>query len=435
VGRIARGHAMTWRPTSTHLAAIAWLALAAGQTARVVATGSLMSGDGVYHFAHLHSIVVDRDLDPVNEIRYFRQQARSPYTGQFKIGNRPPRHPSTGEVVNKYPIGLALLTLPAYVTVYAVSHGLAAAGVPADVSGYGWTYQYFTGLLIAAYAVLGLWCCQRVATARDVTASDGWWATLLVAGATPWLFYATLEPLFSHALSATGTAVLVWQWLRARTGDRPSPWCVTGIVAGLAATVRYQDALLLVIPALDLLASRNRRPREVIVCGLALGAGALVGVLPQLAVNYHLFGNPLATGYFGEGFTHWRSPGLLYTLTSADVGLVRWAPIVAPALAGLVIGAHRGWPHARIGLVYVALQIYIVGSWFFLSQGHAFGNRMLVSCTVFFVVGLAGALAHAGTRPQLRASIRAAGVFLVGVNLLLMWLWSRGVIGPVGRLG
>jgi hypothetical protein len=193
--------------------------------------------------------------------------------------------------------------------------------------------------------------------------------------------------------------------------------------------------VLLVIPAIDLLASLIRRPRETTGRGLALGAGALVGVLPQLAVNYHLFGNPFTTGYFGEGFRHWRSPGLLYTLTSADVGLVRWSPIVALALAGLVIGARRGWPQARMGLFFVALQLYMVSSWYFLSQGHSFGNRMLVNCTVFFVVGLAGLLAAAGNHPQVRTSIQAAGAFLVGVNLLLMWLWSRGVIGPVGRLG
>lgn len=425
---------MTWRPRPAHLLGAVWLVLAAGQTARVVATGSLMSGDGVYHFAHLHSIVVDRDLDPVNEIRYFRERARSPYTGQPKIGNRPPRNPSTGDGINKYPIGLALLTLPAYVAVYLMSHGLVAAGVPADISGYGWTYQYFVGLLIAAYAVLGLWCCQRVATARDVAGTDGWWATLLVAGATPWLFYATLEPLFSHALSATCAALLAWQWLRARNGDRPALWFVTGLVAGVAATVRYQEATLIVMPGLDLLATKIREPRALMARGLALGAGALVGVLPQLAVNYHLFGNPFTTGYFGEGFGHWRSPWLLYTLTSSEVGLVPWAPIVALALAGLVLGARRGWPHARIGLILVGLQLYLVSSWFFLSQGHAFGNRMLVNCTVFFAVGLAAVLAAAGQRPRWRAAIQAAGVVLVGVNLLLMWLWSRGAIGPLGRL-
>ncbi len=169
--------------------------------------------------------------------------------------------------------------------------------------------------------------------------------------------------------------------------------------------------------------------------GLALGAGALTGVLPQLAVNYHLFGNPFTTGYVGEGFPHWRSPWLLYTLLSADVGLLRWAPIVALGIAGLVIGARRGWPHARIGLVFVGVQLYMVSSWFFLSQGHTFGNRMMVNCTVFVAVGLAALLTATVRRPRVRATIQAVGVLLVGVNVLLMWLWTRGAIGPLGRLG
>jgi len=433
VGCAADGDAMTWRPTTGHLLVAVWLALAAAQTARVVATGSLASGDGIYHFAHLHSIVVDRDLDPINEIRYFSEQARSPWTGRPKIGNRSTRNPATGKVINKYPIGLALLTLPAYVVVYAGSLVLTAAGVPADVSGYGWTYQYASGLLIAAYAVFGLWCCQRVATTVDVTAEDGWWATLLVAGATPWLFYTTLEPLFSHALSATCAALLVWRWLRARVVDGLSQWFVTGLVAGVAVAIRYQDAVLLAIPALDLVSTRMRMPRAMAARGLVLGGGALLGALPQLAANYHLFGNPFMTGYFGEGFPHWRSPWLLYTLMSADVGLMRWAPIVALAIAGLVIGAWRGWPHARIGLVAVGLQVYTVSSWFFVAQGHTFGNRMLVNCTVFFAVGLAALLTATTRHSQLRLTIQAVGGLLVGVNVLMMWLWSRGAIGPLAN--
>ena len=108
---------------------------------------------------------------------------------------------------------------------------------------------------------------------------------------------------------------------------------------------------------------------------------------------------------------------------------------MALALAGLVIGAWRGWPHARVGLVVVGVQLYMVSSWFFVSQGHSFGNRMLVNCTVFFVAGLAGVLAVADKRPRLRAAIQTAGVILAGVNLLLMWLWCRGAIGPLARLG
>ena len=81
---------------------------------------------------------------------------------------------------------------------------------------------------------------------------------------------------------------------------------------------------------------------------------------------------------------------------------MRWAPIVAPAIAGLVIGARRGWPHARIGLVVVGVQVYMVSSWFFVSQGHTFGNRMLVNCTVFFAVGLAALLTATADSARLR---------------------------------
>ena len=174
-----------------------WLLLVAAQATRIAATGSLMSGDAVYHFAHLHSLVIDRDLDAVNEVRYFRDGAKSPFTGRPKLDNRTSRNQHTGEVVNKYPLGVALLTLPAYVLVYLVSSMLAAAGVGADVSGYGWTYQFACGVMVAAYAVVGLAVCQRIAAREGGLAdADAWWSTLLVAGATPWLFYTTLEPLF-----------------------------------------------------------------------------------------------------------------------------------------------------------------------------------------------------------------------------------------------
>ena len=112
MGRSEIVRRVTRHATAPALAAI-WLVLVAGQGARLAATGSLMSGDGVYHFAHLHSLVVDRDLDAVNEIRHFQQAARSSYTGRPKIGAYPTRHPVMGEPVNKYPLGVALLTLPA----------------------------------------------------------------------------------------------------------------------------------------------------------------------------------------------------------------------------------------------------------------------------------------------------------------------------------
>ena len=424
VHRVSRGHAIQG------LAAI-WLVLAAGQAARLAATGSLMSGDGVYHFAHLHSLVVDRDLNAVNEIRYFQQTARSPYTGRPKIGAYPTRHPVTGEPINKYPLGLALLTLPAYAAVHAGAHAASVIGLPADTSGYGPVYQWASGLMVAAWAVWGLWCCVRVSAAAGATESDSWWAAVLATTATPWLFYATLEPFFSHALSAAAAATLFLVWLRARDGESSGAWAAVGLVGGVAALIRYQDVTLLLMPVLDVIARPTRRWRARVRCAAALGVGALAGFTPQLVANAVVFGDPLVTGYAREGFIYWQSPWLLYSLFAPDAGLFRWAPIAVVTLVGLVYGARRGWPQARWGLATFAMQLYLVSSWYFYSQGHTFGNRMLVNCTVVLAVGLAGVLTALRPRPAMRRAALILCCVLVGLNVVAMVLWSTGRIGPL----
>ena len=403
-----------------------------------MATGSLMSGDAVYHFCHLHTLVVDRDLDPTNEIAHY-QQARSSYTGLPKIGNAPPLDPVTGRAIDKYPIGTALMLLPAYAGVYVSSLALSAAGIPADITGYGWTYQLAAGWLTAAYAALGLLAMIRVCQSGDVAEDVAVAAAATIALATPWLFYVTLEPLFAHALSATVVALLIRAWLVARSQDRAGWWVATGVIGGLAAIIRYQDALFLIVPALDALLHVRRR-------GLALPAlaiGAVAGASPQLAANVALFGSPFHTGYAAEGFTHLSSPWLLFTLFSSKVGLLRWSPIVALALIGLAVGTRRGWIVARLGLVAVAAQWYLVSSWYFVSQGHTFGNRMLTNCAVFFVAGLGemfrgawgaqGARGAQGAQGAMRRVMVAACVVAITLNLILIALWALGSIGPLAR--
>jgi hypothetical protein len=252
-------------------------------------------------------------------------------------------------------------------------------------------------------------------------------ATLVVALGTPWLFYATLEPLFAHALSATAVAMLFWAWLVAREKNRPGFWALTGIAAGVAATIRYQDALFLLVPVIDVILHGRRRA---VALG-ALAVGTSIGASPQWVVNTLLWGQPLRTGYAAEGFSHFRSPWLLFTLFSAKVGLLRWSPIAAIAVVGLVKGVWRGSIVARLGLLAVAAQWYLVSSWYFVSQGHSFGNRMLTNCTVLFAVGLAEVLAWTGGAMR-RAVLLVCGL-AVAVNLTLIGLWALGRIGPLAQ--
>jgi hypothetical protein len=79
------------------------------------------------------------------------------------------------------------------------------------------------------------------------------------------------------------------------------------------------------------------------------------------------------------------------------------------------IGAHPrwGWPQARWGL------------------GHTFGNRRLVNCTVVLAVGLAAILTALRPHRALRRAALVLGCVLVGLNVVAMWLWSTGPVGPL----
>jgi hypothetical protein len=81
--------------------------------------------------------------------------------------------------------------------------------------------------------------------------------------------------------------------------------------------------------------------------------------------------------------------------------------------------------------VLLGAQVYLVSSWYFYSQGHSFGNRMLVNCTPVIAVGLAALLTSLAQRPRLRLLALGTGIGLVAVNLLLMGLWAAGRIGPL----
>src|SRR5262249_13087086 len=80
--------------------------------------------------------------------------------------------------------------------------------------------------------------------------ASAWTAAAIVWG-TPVLYYLTLAPGFSHAVSLAVGSLLLWLPLDARDrGWTVGRAAIGGAVAGLAALVREQDLLFLAIPAL-----------------------------------------------------------------------------------------------------------------------------------------------------------------------------------------
>ncbi len=150
---------------------------------------------------------------------------------------------------------------------------------------------------------------------------------------------------------------------------------------------------------------------------LVIGLASIV-FIPQL-ITYKVLGGRFAPSSTVGDKLDWLAPHALEVLFSPAYGLIPWAPVVLPALAGLVILSRRGGGLAlALGVAFLA-QVYVAGSYSTWMAASSFGQRRFINCTVIFAFGLAALLSWAVERGVPRALL----VALAGVAVL----WEGGL--------
>ena len=282
--------------------------------------------------------------------------------------------------------------------------------------------------------------------ARAITnAPVAFWATLAIWLATPALFYSHLAPTYAHATSwfAASAFLTVWYRTRARRGWRG--WIALGLLGGLVAMVREQDAVLLAVPAVDeaaRLLPGVRRPdgawwRDVartLGAGVLMGASALVAFTPQLAVYKALNGNLRPSTEVSDKL-QWAAPNALRVLFDPAHGLFLWTPILAVAVIGLGLLIARD---SRLGLSLATgfvLTWYLNGAFQTWSTAGSFGARRFIVSSPIFAVGLAEVFRRFGMRqaknPHSDAALRTPHAALrlwVPALVIVAILWNGGLI-------
>jgi hypothetical protein len=450
-----------WRPalTPARLFALAGLLAVLVYAASVAVLprryGHIVGGDGVHYYVYLRSLVHDGDLDFTNEYGQFNR-AITDATKQININVRTP----TGLVLNQFSIGPALLAMPLYLAVHGLTLAGRAAGLPVRADGYGLFYEgafALTGVLAGAagaavaYAALRRW----LAAGPALLGVAGLW----LGGSL--LYYTVASPVYAHTYSALGVAAWLLAWSRLAPG-RPVHWLGLGVLGGLMATMRWQEALFAAMPLLlwawdvargrpaeagaltpahadrpaggpissrgldDQPPARQGRDRRLLLVPVAYGLGLLLGFAPQMAAWMVLFGAPLAVPQTGYFFT-WREPHWLDVLLSTRNGLFTWTPVALFGVAGL-LALLRAQPRlAAVALAALLSQVLangLVADWW---GGAAFGARRFSGAAVFLALGV-GWLATLLWPARRRLALGAIALLIV-LNGLLMVQYSAFLRG------
>lgn len=281
-----------------------WIALLyfAGFFAHAILLGKTVYGDGVYYYAWL-----------------------------------------TALAPSKYAIGPALFWAPSYIMTGFGSEFIRQLAVG------------FTSVSLALVGLLMLWRMLQKQYSQTVSIMT----VAAIAGATNLLFYGSVDPVNSHALSFFATVFYLALLLSKRKN-----WFAIGISLGLIGLIRPQDLVYgLLLPSLQ----------PLIVAGFA------ITFFPQLVAWGGVI-SPYLTGSEGFDFLHPHFLGVVFNLKN---GLFVWTPITILGVVGLVIKKHYRY------LAVFVLTLYVTASWSTWWQGASYSARMLTSSLPVLAFGIA----------------------------------------------
>lgn len=375
--------------------------------------------DGYSYYVYLPSWFIYHDAS-------LASVARDCCGGEFPASTGVMRWPGTRRWVDVHPVGVAVMQAP----LFLAAHGLTRwSNLPAD--GFSLYYQHSVGLSGLAWIVAGLWVLRNLLRRHFSDAVTT--ATILaILLGTNLYHYATYDSFYSHPYAFFLFAALMDLTDRWHGAGERHP-VLLGVTAGLIVLVRHTNVLALVMfPLYGVTGVQSMRAN----CGwlyrdradLARSfAIALAVVAPQLALYYRATGRALISSYGPLGFD-FGSPHLFGVLFSVQKGLFFWSPILLLALAGLLLARGTARAFALPSLVFLAVNTYVIASWWDWQFGGSYGHRGFVDSLPMFAVGLAAVYSHAAARPSWRRVLWAVSVIAVALSLVQMLQYWNGVL-------
>ena len=373
--------------------------------------------DGAYSWLFARSLAFDGDLDFTNDYALCGDP--------FDVGV----DEGAGRPANPFYFGPALFLTP---LLWIIRH---VVRLPAGASeewraGCTGPIVFYTGLLSIIATVVAVWIAYRCAR-RWFGEIPSALAVLVMGLASPLAVTGTVSWYYSHLWATLTVAAALLCTVRATEApERRSRWVVTGMACGLAALMRPQESLWLLVPIAVIAASARRTPLRAVLGRTSLLAVGFVAVASlQLFVHQRLYGTPFVIPqgklYVQLGHAH---PWL--ALFSARSGLLYWTPLMWIGLLGIPWFVRR--EPTRVLAVAIVLvgcaQHYIASSALAWTGSATLGARVQTSLVpALFLTATALLEALLGW-----ARRRRVGPAAIAIALLLPWLaigWTTPVSG------
>lgn len=377
------------------------------------ASPKLIVGDGAQYYAWARSTVLDRDVDFRNDYRLlYPPDPLPPEVDQLT---------PAGLIVNKYPVGLALLESPGLL----LGHGIAIALRVWPADGASAPYQLSITLSLSLFYLYSVYLLYLAVIRFGAPAPNAGLLCMGMLMATNLWHYVVKEPAMAHGAGLALCCVVVFLLSR-----WPSSWeeignwslCLVGACAGALFLLRNTNVFL--APVLASLIFRGRRFAVRPVFLMTASALAVSGLQP-LALSI-LWGQLRLLPYPAESFTGgWN--GVLGGLLSDRHGLIVYHPWYAVLLALCLLALTRSDLRviAAGSIASVALLVVMNGSWWCWWFGDSFGNRAFIEALPPLTLVGALRLPRLETRST---SARGLMVLLVGAALLNALLWVGYVL-------
>ncbi len=391
--------------------------------------------DTVGYYSWVRAAVIEQSLDVRSSWEHYQNELILQFPG-YHITT------PTGFIHNQWAAGPALLWLPFFLVAHVIVLLLNALGVPVAADGFSFPYVLASSIGTCAYSLATLLLLYAIAR-RYFTNTIAAGSVIVVAFATPLVFYTFVNPFTSHAFDAFVGALYVFCWIRVRDKPAFGTYVALGLVIGLATWIRVQNLLLLVVPAIETISllflplelDWKKRFHAFMSAVVPLITGIGVLIFPLLLFWRTVYGNWIVNTYSAASGLVFNplNPHLVEVLFSSDRGLFVWSPVLIFSILG-TLPLWRIDRRLTVLLVVNFLFIfYIVASSNMWNGAVAFGARHFVGCTSYFVLGLAAFAAILARRIKTQWLVLAGGVFIIW-NFLLIIQYALELVPRTGEV-